>query len=262
MSIFRGILYYEFLMQLRRKALWIALAVPYALLTVPDILRVRWREDLQSIGTALVFYAQPLQIFVPIVAGFFLSDRLYRDAQLGTEDWVAISHASKRSYIWGKYLGAVTATLLASFTFWVGGILIEAAFGVVPAATVIYAAIAFFLMAIPAYLFIGAYCVAVPRVMSLRLYQILFSCYWLWAYQQRVPSVAGTPLAPGGEIALLTWTKALGTEFNRNILYGPFGLRFEVSLSLAVLNVTLLLGLALGALVVLERYLIWKEARR
>ena len=258
MSAFRGIVRYEFRMQIRRKALWVALFVPYVVFTLPDLIggsRARVGD-----AFALFYYAIPLQIFAPIVAGFFLSDRLYRDHQLFTDDWISVSSASKRAYVWGKYLGVVTATLAVAFLYWTLLIVLEYAFGAVSVATVGYTVLAFFLVVTPSYLFIGAYCIAVPSVMSLRLFQILFSCYWLWVHQQRVPSLAGTPLDPSGLFALQILRSGLGdVSQDGGSLHGPFGWTFAVTPAMALLNVGLLLSLAAAALIILERYLVWKQ---
>ena len=201
MNEFQGILRYEFLMQIRRKVLWVGLAVPFVLMALLDFLRpVRIQI---TDGYALPSFSIILQIFVPIVAGFFLSDRLYRDRQLLTSEWVGVSNATERQYIWGKYLGAVTATLLVVLVYWMASAVVRYAAGIFSVNMIGYAFLAFCTMAVPSYLFIGAYSIAVPSAMSLRLYQILFTCYWLWAHQQLVPSVTGTPLAPGGRVCLV-----------------------------------------------------------
>lgn len=260
MNEFQGILRYEFLMQIRRKVLWVGMAAPFILMSLPDFLRPdRVRID---DGYALPTFSTLLQIFVPIVAGFFLSDRLYRDGQLLTSEWVSVSNATKREYIWGKYLGTVTATLLVVLVYWILSAAVKYAVGIYSVNMIGYAFLAFCLMAVPAYLFIGAYSIAVPSAMSLRLYQILFTCYWLWAHQQLVPSVTGTPLAPGGQFAMYTLLNSLGIVmpgYDNRVGYGPFGWTFEYSPAMTVLNIALLMLLAVMALLVVERYLVWKQ---
>ncbi len=260
MSNFSGILRYEFLMQIRRKAVWAGMAVPFVLLALPDVLRAN--RELLPDGLALGDFVILQLIFVPIVAGFFLSDRLYRDQRLATDDWVSVSSANKREYLWGKYVGAVAATLMVTLVYWMVAILVECAIGSYSPNVIGYGFIAFWVTAVPAYFFIGAYSVALPRVMSLRLYQILFTCYWLWIHQQLVPSVGGTPLAPSGEIPLLTLVKLLGimpAEMEHTSVQGPFGWSFEITPAMSVLNIGLLLVLACIVLFIIERYMVWVQ---
>ena len=261
MMAFRGIVRYEFRMQVRRKALWIALPIPLVLLLLPELLNRP--EERASLSRALLSFVATIQLFMPIVAGFFLSDRLYRDLQLTTAEWVDINGASRRQYLWGKYVGAVAATLLAALVYWMISAALEYAAGLVDAVFIGYALIAFVLAVVPSYLFVGAYCVAVPSGMSLRLYQILFTCYWMWAHQQVVPSVSGTPLLPNGQLALQALLRGMGANLWADgwFMQGPFGWTFEVTPAMAALNVGLLLLLAVIALLAGERYLNWKQER-
>jgi ABC-type transport system involved in multi-copper enzyme maturation permease subunit len=261
MNIFWGITRYEFLMQIRRRALWIALAAPYVLNILMTLNFGRSTIDSQPVGWSLLFFTLPIQLFAPIVAGFFLSDRLYRDQRLGTDEWITVNGATPNRYIWGKYLGVVSATLLVTFIYWILALLIEFMLGIFPADMVGWVILAFFLMAIPTYFFIGAYCIAVPSVMPLRLFQILFTCYWLWSQQQGIPSVFGTPLTPTGDFAVQTIIKGLGFDGGDGFLHGPFGWTFEISPAMTAVNIGLLFLLALIALVILEKYLVWKQER-
>ena len=185
-----GVVRYEFLMQIRRKALWIALTLAQVF-----VIFMSGDDNLRGLNLSFAF-----QLLVPLVAGYFLSDRLYRDRRLGTSEIIGTSKLETGAYIWGKYAGVVGATSLVTVLLLVGLVLANLLrVSPAPNENFLSLLVPSLISMVTSYLFIGAFCLALPVVLPLRLYQILFSCYWLWAFQARFPSVAGTPLSPGGQ---------------------------------------------------------------
>lgn len=259
MSSFRGVVWYEFRMQARRPALWLALAV-----TCGIVLRgVEHPSGPPGYDTAWSkIFPVALQLMVPIVIGLLLSDRLTRDRQLRTRDLIDVSGVTARVYVWGKYLGAVGATSVAALV--PVTLIVLGELGVGQISGDIGAArdtlVGFLLMALPAYLFIGAYSLLLPSIMPLRLYQILFPCYWLWMHQGRVRSLAGTPLAPSGPYAQSAFLSLIHHRPYEQVR-SSFGMLLATP-AMAALNIILLLALAVLALVALEARLRRQQARQ
>jgi hypothetical protein len=258
-----GVLRYEFLMQIRRIALWIALGLAMVLILFAG------KNTFNGLNIGFKF-----QLIIPLVAGYFLSDRLYRDFRLGTSEILNSSVISKTGYLWGKYAGIVGATsfitLLLLSGLNLGVVVLNLADSGENLFTLIGPAL---IVTISAYLFVGAFCMCLPAILPLRLFQILFSAYWLWAFQSRFPSVANTPLSPTGQFPLdLLFRDQLHhflqgidqdnwSENGYYLIHGHFGWVFEDTPATALLNQGILIGLAILILVATRYYLGWKELR-
>lgn len=257
MSAFLGVARYEFQMQARRPTLWLALALTCGLVLL----------ILHPVGPAAhtswsVTLPIALQLLLPIVVAILLSDRLTRDGDLRVHDLIHTTGISIRARVWGKYVGAVSATSLAALAIVLLIVLGEMSVGrLVGADAARDTLVGFLLMALPAYLFIGACGLLFPSVMPPRLYQILFACFWLWEHQGRVLSIRGTPLASGGPYAQKAYLSLVHHQPYEQVL-GPLGFTFTATPAMAGLNIGLLLAMATLALFILEFRLRWTEARR
>ncbi|HOG46667.1 MAG TPA: hypothetical protein PLB78_08475, partial [Anaerolineae bacterium] len=106
----------------------------------------------------------------------------------------------------------------------------------------------------PAYLFVGAFSLACPAVLPVRVYQVLYTGYWFWGNflnPKFVPTLAGTLLTPSGEFAAAGF-------FSASMVSGMVSSHTSLE---AVLSIAVLLACAAAALFALERYLAW-QARR
>src|SRR5512147_227035 len=108
-------------MSIRRWSLWIPfgiLMVLYltSLLMPPNMVgKIPARSDLLPFaGTA----AYMLNLFMPVLGGILAADRLARDQKLGVDELLRSTALSRKSYLLGKYLGALlsvaTPVLLTS----------------------------------------------------------------------------------------------------------------------------------------------------
>ncbi len=117
-----------------------------------------------------------------------------------------------------------------------------------------YFLLAFLAITLPAYLFVGAFSLACPSVLPVRVYQILFVGYWFWGNflnPEFIPTLAGTLLTPSGEFAA-------GGFFSASMVSGMVSSHTPLE---AVLSIAALLACAGAALIALERYLAWQATR-
>lgn len=251
MAALLGVVRYEFLMGIRRWGVWLALG----LAALPIMISVSEYDDnfapyttLQEAGVIALM----LNLFMPVVGGIAIADRLHRDKRLGVSELLRATPTRRSGYLLGKYVGAVGAVLAPALAL---SLLTAAAFVAGGDSPALLAAqvVAFLVINVPAYLFIGAFSLACPAVMPLRVYQVLFTGYWFWGNflnPEVFPTLAGTIVTPSGVYAL-TGILAAGQRM-------PWDPHTPTE---AVVNIALLLLAAAVALVSLERYLGSQEAR-
>lgn len=247
-STVRGATVYEFRMQLRRRAVWIAPTV-LALLT---LVFTRW-DPSATAPEAIVRWAQDVQTLLPIGLGVLLADRLPRDRRLKVGELLETTPANGGGRLIGKFLGATLATvvpILAIYAVGVGGVLGERReWEGIPLALAAFAAVN-----LPGLLFVGAFSIAVPALVWVPLYQFLFIGYWFWGnalpQDQGIPTLNGTLLTPIGD-------QAAG-------LFGVAGLSLlrPVPPWQGALSIALLLASATAALAAGHGYLRWQRAHR
>lgn len=201
-----GAFRYEFLMQLRRKALWIGFVLFGAvLLTV--LLGPLAGDVGQSPGPGapnytradvLIEWTVGCQFILLVGAGLLLADRTPRDRRTKTIEVLRTTPAPDWTRLFGKYLGAVLATLLPIFIIYTAGVARLALAwgdpGILPLALATFAA-----LVVPPLLFVGAFSIACTTLLWTPLYQFLFVGYWLWANLnpgEAIPTLSGTLLAP------------------------------------------------------------------
>ncbi len=198
----RGPAAYEFRMQIRRRSVWLVLA----LLGAPTLFAVT--SDITTLGRSanvlVPEWAWAVQVFLPIGFGILLADRFPRDRRLGVAELLDATPTGDGARLAGKYLGTVAATLVP--------ILIVYALGLGWLVTVTgdaggvarLAAPAFLLVNLPGLLFVGAFSIACPIVIPVPLYQFLFVGYWFWGNllsPHVLPTISATWLAPIGGVA-------------------------------------------------------------
>ena len=248
-AAFTGVVSYEFRMQIRRPAVWIAVSGVVLLIMARAL-----RENLASFRSL-----SPLRLesnvaiissyFLPIIFGILLADRLPRERRLGTTELLASMPASDGVRLWGKYLGAVAATLLPVTVAY----LLSASFlayRLRDAGPVLAFPPVLLLVVLPGLLFVGAFSLGCPAVIPTPLYAILFTGYWFWGNivsPSRIPTISCTPLTPIGTYAAVSFFGARGqgcglTQQTLGYAGGIASITLLLALSVALLSLVQALG--------------------
>ncbi|HEY0756626.1 MAG TPA: hypothetical protein VGD98_21920 [Ktedonobacteraceae bacterium] len=257
-KILWGVLRYEFLMQIRRPALWLAFLI-FAFLDIRTVIgQAAFYRSLSSIHFSTLQWAAFLAVLTnwlaPLGVGILLADRLPRDRRTRVEEVLNSLPGSLKMRILGKYLGTLCASLVPSLVLY---LLIMALLvwqfgnaGLIPAALLCYV-----LVILPGMCFLAAFSLALPIVIWVPLYQFLFFGYWFWGNilmsSYGLPTLSGTILTPiGSAIAAgLFGVSTFGGQSPSTIMYGVSSL---VALS----------GIAALVLVALYQFLKFEQARQ
>jgi len=252
-----GALRYEFLMQARRRALWVGMAFfcPFLFLGLFGLFSSRDLNTPRPLAmpTALAYWTFFATALLSIGAGLLLADRFPRDRGTRMDEILrGIPHTAGGRIV-GKYLGSTLATALPVLAIYAVGVAIIAArwrdAGALPLAAATFATIT-----VPALLFVGAVSIACTTVLRTPLYQFLFVGYWIWTNlnpAEAIPTLNGTLLSPNGLYALA----------------GFFGFRTpnfatpRATPADAVANIAVVLAGAALALALAWRGLLWAERR-
>lgn len=257
-NVLKGIMRYEFLMQIRRPALWLAFLI-FALLgarTVVD--QVSFYMTLPIIHYTSLQWAAFLAVLTnwlaPLGVGILIADRLPRDRRTRVEEVLNSLPGTLRMRVLGKYLGTLLASLVPSFLFYLMSIALAAwrlgDVGLIPSALLCY-----LLVVLPGMCFIAAFSLALPVIIWVPLYQFLFFGYWFWgnvlAPGYGIPTLSGTILAPIGSpiVAGLFGIPTFGGQEASSPLYG-------------VSSIAALSGIAVLVLIALYQFLKFEQARQ
>lgn len=261
-----GVIRYEFLMQVRRPALWIAFALFGAVLLtvvlgsfIGDVGRSSGpggpgytRSDL------LTEWTVACQFILTVGAGLLLADRTPRDRRTRTSEVLWTTPAPTWARLLGKYLGAASATLLPILAIYALGVarlvLAWQDVGILPMALAAFGA-----LVVPPLLFVGAFSVACTTLLWAPLYQFLFVGYWMWTSLnpgQAIPTLNGTLLSPSENFIV--------TGFFHYSSYIPIDKGFYPASSvwLGLANMGTLLGCAAVALLAAWRVQLWQASGR
>ncbi|RPJ53260.1 MAG: hypothetical protein EHM24_33130 [Acidobacteria bacterium] len=245
MSAFWGIARFEFGMMIRRRGLWLAYGLLFAFYAaqVPGGFGRSLVEGgegrLAAVAAEIVYM---LNMFMPLIGGLAVADRLVRDLRLGVRELQRSAPVRTGTWLLGKFVGVMGASAVPMFGF---VLIIGAALAVTghaPAAFVLNILIAWLAIALPALIFVSAFSLAFPLVLPLRVYQVLFTGYWFWGNYLNpkvFPTLSGTLLTPGGIFALRGF---FGGEL-------PGGRGVSIGPGAAALNIAVLAVLAAAALV-------------
>jgi ABC-2 type transport system permease protein len=248
-SALAGVVRYEFAMQIRRPSLWIAYALLGALALFQFTHDNNYTHDANLTVTRAnitLIEAAGAAGFLAFGVGLLFAGRVRRDHTTRVEETLRTTPASLSTRLFGKYLGAVLATLTPIALIYMAGFAVlmirwqDAS--IAPLALAAFAA-----FVLPSALFVAAFSIACGTFMWTPLYQFLFVGYWLW-----------NSLDPAGPIPTLNATVLDPTE--RLVMTGIFGftpfrttdLSYypQASLWLGAANIVTLLGAATLALVV------------
>ena len=255
-AAFVGALKYEFLMQIRRRAVWItfiALGLFFTQFHQP------WNRPITtSAGAAIIYWTGIVQSFLAAAVGLLLADRLPRDQRTKVDELLNTLPYTLRTRVVGKYLGSMLATLVPMFAVYVigvGYILFRwHTFQAFPLALASFAAIV-----LPGVIFIGAFSIACTAILWVPLYQILFVGYWFWGNllpDVGIPTLSTTILTPVGGYMCTGFFNPQGQEG----VCSP-GIQGATALQ-GVESIFILLALAILVIVVLIAYLKWQQAHQ
>ncbi|HEX3722237.1 MAG TPA: hypothetical protein VHV31_05570 [Nitrolancea sp.] len=247
----------EFNMQLRRKAVWIALLGTSLIMYI--WIRGMWRvPPVLPLSVTIGDWAIRCNALLPVVYGVLLADRLPRDQRLHLTELLDSLPAPAGSRLTGKYLGsalAIAVPIFLAYCTGIAAILIDRH----DPLTLPLALVAFVAIILPGLLFVAAFSVATPAILWVPLYQFLFVGYWFW----------GNLLSPVYGIPTLSDT--LFTPVGRSAAAGFFNNHTSdivtitgntVSGTQGALSILLLLGGGALALLTAHRYLTWQRAHQ
>ncbi len=253
-NVFWGVLRYEFRMQIRRPAIWIAFAIVSLFFVISH--QPWYRPVTSPAADALVYWTAIAHSIQAIVVGIMLADRLPRDRRTRVAELLDTFPGALGARLFGKYLGSTLATLVPVFLIYglgVGYIIARwHALQVPPLALATFGTIA-----LPGILFIGAWSLACSSVIWTPLYQFLFVGYWFWGNLLPgigIPSLSETILTPVGEYMCTGFFNQAGREGVCN----P-GIQGATAVQ-GVESILLLLALAILAMLALTALLKWQRS--
>jgi ABC-2 type transport system permease protein len=257
-SQFLGVVRHEFTMSIRRPGFWIA----YTLLSLFYVISILTpsmdgSDDVihpdriwQEAGHIVFMF----NIFLPLLAGILSADRMQRDFRLGVRELQQSTCLSTPAYILSKYVGVLLSVLAPMLLLVVGTGLALLAKGLAPVAILGPLLLAFFAIAVPSHAFVVAFALAVPLVISVRIFQILFTGYWFWGNllsSQAFPTISDTLLNAVGQYPLQGFF-GMYLDSTHKVTAGFSTLE-------AILNLLVLIACVFIALFVLDKYLRWRQ---
>lgn len=248
---------YEYLMQIRRPGLWISLVLTtgvFFLLLFGDRQKALvLASQPWKLSTSLI---EEFALFAPVAAGILAADRFSRDRVLGTGELVNSSLALKGPLVLGKYAGSVLAILTPPFILLVGELVAMVVYYQQPA-LFLTAPVVLLAVVVPSWLFVVAWSLVFPLIMPLRLYQVLFAGFWMWAAAvppNRLPTINFSILSVTGQYAhyALFLNDPTGSSY----------MRPPATVGWAIFNMGLVVGLSIAALALVPVVLRWQEQKQ
>ncbi|TJZ97408.1 hypothetical protein [Actinacidiphila oryziradicis] len=196
---------YEYLMQVRRPAVWLVVVGLIALRSSAP-----WPPELGSVtvhSTLVAEWAMNFTMLCPIGVGAVLADRARREACLGLCDLLGSTPAGIGPRWWGKAIGATAATITPVALCWAALLAYLAAqhgASVLPVGIEVFAAVI-----LPGLIFISACSLTIPFLIGAPLYRLGLVGYWFWGNmvgpRYGIPTPAGTPFEAIGEYPVGAW---------------------------------------------------------
>jgi ABC-2 type transport system permease protein len=247
-----GTFRYEFTMQLRRPSLWIVFVL--VSLFIVRSLQNQMVNSVYDTQTAIGGWVMLVTRYYPIVVGLLIADRFPRDRTTHVHELFVTTPSSVTARLWGKYLGATSATFAPiAIVYIVGALLIMQArsdFTALPLALVTF----IILMGTAAF-FVSAFAIACTTLMWPVIFQFLFVGYWFWGNilnpSSGIPTLNGTLLSPQGNYILAGFFP--GTISKIEDWY------ITATATQAIESLALLVGCAVAALIIAERWIQWQQ---
>lgn len=209
MKQFLDVYSYELKMSIRRKSLWISFGMICLFFilglnttTGDGLLNHLIGRDFMLEAAETVF---TMNMFSPLLVGVLASDRLQRDTQNNIRELQKSTGIGIWKYLLTKYIGVVSSVFLVGLV----GTLVHGAFSIVvldySPIFLLAEAVVFSVMLGPAFAFVTAFSLGIPLFLPVRVYQILFTGYWVWGNlltSRLVPSISDTVLNASGMFAL------------------------------------------------------------
>jgi len=251
LSLFTGVFWYEFRMQIRRRAVWITYTC-FTVLLLGSFFELAFNIRQFAWSDAVVNWTGNINAILPICVGVLLADRLPRDSQTKMNELFATFPGALSIRLLGKYLGSTLATIVPMLIFYASGIACIA-FQNHNLLAIPFGLETFAVIALPGILFVAAFSLAVPTIMWIPLYQFLFVGYWFWGNllppRLGVPTLSATILTPiGGYMISGLYHIDAFPVTNATPMQG-------------IASIALLSGTAAGVLWLLWRYMKWEQAR-
>lgn len=257
LSVLSGAFTYEFRMQVRRRAVWIAITlIALGLLGLgsrtPDMQNTLSHLSRFPLLTVLVTWTNAISLLLPIGVGVMLADRLPRDRRYKVDELFTSMHGALSARLVGKYLGATLATILPMLIFYLIGV------GFITYQTHNILAIplsleTFVVILLPGLLFISAFSLACPALIWVPLYQFLFVGYWFW----------GNIFPPGKGIPTLSYTilTPIGGFISDGFYRAGIFDGYHATPMQAIESVVALLSITVLVMIALWGYLRWEQGR-
>ncbi|BCL77604.1 hypothetical protein ccbrp13_00690 [Ktedonobacteria bacterium brp13] len=253
-KIMWGALRYEFLMQIRRPALWLAFLAFAILLTSRSNIGDLSASHLPTLQLAALL-ALLTNWLAPLGVGIFVADRLPRDRRTRVDELLNTLPGTLRMRVLSKYLGATLATLTPAFLLYLL-ILGLAVWQAGNFQLILPGLFCYVVVVLPGMFFVAAFSVACSAVIWVPLYQFLFFGYWFWGNMlspsSGLPTLNGTILTPMGSVIATSF-------FGLSSYRGVSGSSSAID---GVESIVALLGLAILVLVALPQFLKWQQARQ
>ncbi len=239
---------YEFRMQVRRRGLWVTLALLGGLVLTDLLTGQNFTRDM-SVAFVAGNWAMVVNAILCLGVGILLADRLTRDRRINVVELFGTLPAPGGGRLCGKFLGATLATAVpVALVYGAGLVAVTLRWGDPRAIPLGLAAFATVIL--PGLLFVGALSVSGPAFVWGPLYQFLFVFYWFWGNL-----LAPNMLGPRSQLPTpsATWITPLGGNAAGGF-FGVYWFRRATALD-GVLSVTLLLLCAALILVGTQGYL-------
>lgn len=257
---FLGVVRHEFNMSIRRPGFWIA----YILLCLFYIISILipsmdGSDDLihpEQIWPEAGHTVFMFNIFLPLLAGILSADRMQRDFRLGVRELQHSTSLSTPAYILSKYVGVLLSVLAPMFLLVLCTGLALIVKGLAPLEILWPLLLAYLSIAVPSHAFVVAFALAIPLVIPIRIFQILFTGYWFWGNllsPQAFPTISDTLLNVVGQYPLQGFF-SMYVDSTHKVTDG-------FTAPEAVLNLLVLMSCIFIVLFVLDKYLNWREQR-
>jgi ABC-2 type transport system permease protein len=260
MSRFLSLVGHEFAMSVRRPGLWVAYTLLGAFYVVANLIPAASPADdiiqpdqVWPQAGHLVFM---FNIFLPLLAGILAADRTPHDVSTGVRELQRSTPLRASEYILAKYAGVLLSVLLPMFLLVSVTGTLTVSRGLASAGFLWPLALAFLTIAVPSHAFVVAFSLAVPSVLPLRIYQVLFTGYWFWGNllsPRAFPTISDTVLNAAGQYPLQAFF-GVYVDSTHKVSEGFTPLQ-------AVLNLAVLAACTAAALFCLGKYLHWQERR-